>query len=279
MPCCEFKFCTDCSWKNKGCLHCHNHLDVDLIEKLPVYKPTNVLLEENIVPCRFCGNQYTRLLLHKHEDECISAPVSDLVVDMMQLEKPANGKLTLKELRSIQIRKNLVNSFMLNGSISLSTRETASANYKTHVIQDIDTLPGLAIRYGCSVADIRRLNHLVGQSIHERSVIKVPANGPPDSSTDPAQMTQSMEELMKKRLAIRFVKENIPCEYSEAMYYLEAADYNYEQAQKEFKEDASWARTNKPLLPMPQTREPARKVDPVVKATKMKRRGCILCVS
>lgn len=258
-------------------MHCDNHFNAELVELLPLYRPTNVIIAENVVPCRYCGNQYTRLLMQKHEDDCSMAPVSDLIVDMLQIEKPLNGKLTVKALRSIQIRKNLVNSFMLGDSISTTTATgTTPGNYQTHVIQDSDTMAGLAIRYGTNVGEIRRLNHLASQNIHERSVIKVPINGAPNTSTDPKQMTQSIEELMRKRLAVRFMKENTPCDYNEAVFYLEIADYNYEKAVMEFKEDSSWAKTQKihttnthqmPITPM--------KMD---RPAKMKRRGCILCV-
>jgi len=166
--------------------------------------------------------------------------VSDIIVDMLQIEKPSSSEaMTVKQLRSYQIKKNLVGSFM--SGIAASVPQ----NYGTHIVQHTDTLAGLSLRYGCSTEELRRINHLPTQSIHERSVLKVPpSSNQVENVTEASQLTETMEELMKKRLAARLVKENPPCVFSEAVYYLELADYNFEEAVKDYQEDASWSKSN-----------------------------------
>jgi hypothetical protein len=89
-----------------------------------------------------------------------------------------------------------------------------------HYVREADTLPGLAIRYGCAVQDIRRLNQLHGDFIHGFVSLLVPrpvGYNPDENRPDPAVL-----EALRKRKAIRQFRSAIQggCDVCEAVAYL-----------------------------------------------------------
>ncbi|KAI8614072.1 hypothetical protein BC830DRAFT_413310 [Chytriomyces sp. MP71] len=57
-----------------------------------------------------------------------------------------------------------------------SSASTATCQLRRHMVKNGDTLEGICINYGCSVADLKRLNNLLwhSDSIHLRKVLVIP---------------------------------------------------------------------------------------------------------
>eukprot|EP01111_Echinosteliopsis_oligospora_P009532 TRINITY_DN2809_c0_g1_i1.p1 TRINITY_DN2809_c0_g1~~TRINITY_DN2809_c0_g1_i1.p1 ORF type:complete len:318 (+),score=73.83 TRINITY_DN2809_c0_g1_i1:88-1041(+) len=252
VPCCGFKFCEDCIHKYNGCVRCGSRLNFEL---LPIYKPTNVLMKQCLVACMHCGIMKTNLLIKTHQDECKKAPVPQLEVDMdEELRNIKRNPLTQNDAQTYHIRKNLLASYhkSLPSSIrpSLSSTPGGTESYTTHIVMDTETLAGISLRYGVNIEALKRINNITGdgaQALHGRSVLKVPSSSSTSTSAnaepsaDGMVMEESMEMVLKRRLATRFSNATGCKNTQEIAYYLESAQYNFDEAVEEYKADNAWA--------------------------------------
>jgi LysM repeat protein len=101
------------------------------------------------------------------------------------------------------------------------------APYKLHVVDKRDTLMGLSLKYGISADIIRRANDLPTDNLSTMRELRIPL------STDSNVLDPKGSETSKNAMIRRFRVANDLTE-AEARAYLSIADWNYEQAQKEF---------------------------------------------
>jgi len=201
-----------------------------------MHKPIEVLKQECLASCKFCGELYSTILVKHHESSCPKVPVSDIVADFTS-EFPPNlsrTKLTEQDLLEYRIQKNLLASY---NKILSQSYQSGGIGFINHVITPTDTISGIALRYGITTADLRRANHLVGngdQAFHQHTVLRIP------STAAPQQMPELKDlpaiNVLKRRLVARFAHET-SCPMDESQYYLEANHYNLDLALTEFRLD------------------------------------------
>eukprot|EP01112_Ceratiomyxa_fruticulosa_P009502 TRINITY_DN2476_c0_g1_i1.p1 TRINITY_DN2476_c0_g1~~TRINITY_DN2476_c0_g1_i1.p1 ORF type:complete len:355 (+),score=60.94 TRINITY_DN2476_c0_g1_i1:1104-2168(+) len=279
--CCSMKYCEDCllQYDRRPCLLCKkrildfNTYAIELktnntnntIKGLhySLYYPTKVLLNRCLSTCRYCEKLYTHILLPQHERECTMQPVPELYA--LQLGLESTKKISVGELRASIVHRNLYASYMeyhpdlekVFGKPSFSLKkqyQTKNNNttpngeeWITHIVSDMDTLQGLALRYNCSVQDIKVANGITTlNGIYERSVIRVPkkANQNKNSEKQDEENAKRMESLMRKRLLGRFKKVTGCFNDEEAIFYLEDSDYKFKEALLQYKADDEWAKKN-----------------------------------
>jgi len=285
VPCCGYKFCDDCIHKYNGCLRCGSQLSFEL---LPVYKPTNVLMKQCLAACKHCGIMKSNLLIKSHQDECKKAPVGQLEIDMDdELKQIKRNPLTQDDAMTYHIRKNLLASYHKSLPPSLRVGSTTSGgtdSYTTHIIMDTETLAGISLRYGVNIEALKRINNITGngdQALHGRSVLKVPSSsasstGNAEPAADGMVMEESMEMVLKRRLATRFSNATGCKNTQEISFYLEAAQYDFDVAVEEYKADATWGEAKMKTMPTTSSSSSCRESAAIKmnRADKVNRRCC-----
>eukprot|EP00164_Ancoracysta_twista_P000276 GFYU01000391.1.p1 GENE.GFYU01000391.1~~GFYU01000391.1.p1 ORF type:complete len:156 (-),score=58.26 GFYU01000391.1:365-832(-) len=110
-----------------------------------------------------------------------------------------------------------------------------------HHLQSTDTLQGLALRYHCRVADIKRLNQWQSDRINsvELPVVLIPVNDnnrPMNQTVDP-----EVEETHRRGNLVLAFKRKAKCTLEEAQFYLEDVGYeSLDAALEMFFDDERW---------------------------------------
>lgn len=233
-PCCSFKYCDDCIFRNVGCIRCNTRLDFQL---LPLYKPLDVLMRECLSSCKYCGELHSTILLKSHERNCTKVPLSGLVKDIAT-ELPPNipsDKLTEQDMRDFFIKKNLLASY--HKMLPVPPNVDDGSGFINHVVSDTDTLSGIAIRYSVTVEELRRANHLMGnidRAIHQREVLKIPVAQTPQIR----EIDEASVNLLKRRLVARFARKTGCKSLDEAQYYLDVSAFNFDEAVEAYIQDS-----------------------------------------
>jgi LysM repeat protein len=102
-----------------------------------------------------------------------------------------------------------------------------------------DTLPGIAFKYGVTVREIKEANKMTHDMIYGYTQLLIPRK-PHHKSSLPSYEPEN-EENLKKQLVNRFRRTQLVSE-EEARYYLELADWRYDRAVNERKEDLEFER-------------------------------------
>ena len=111
-------------------------------------------------------------------------------------------------------------------------------DYITHLVTKVDTLAGLALKYKTSTSTIRRINRLPNDLVYQRDLIFIPKT-PGCSEPIP-----SVDGLSKGNKISYFVTKT-GCVPEESTFYLEEAQWDIDQAIKNWKEDMSWSSSKK----------------------------------
>jgi LysM repeat protein len=125
--------------------------------------------------------------------------------------------------------------------------ELDEENYRLHTINwQVDTITSIALQYGVTEEDIKRLNKLSDLDIYEGNTLVIPKT---DVETvrnliDEDALRQLSEERKQKALIQIFVK-TFKSGYDEARYYLSSNQWNMHDAGEEYKEDLVWEQQNK----------------------------------
>jgi polyhydroxyalkanoate synthesis regulator phasin len=120
-------------------------------------------------------------------------------------------------------------------------------NFVLHQINfHSDTITSIALKYGVTEEDIKRLNRLSDLDIYEGSTLIIPKS---DIETvrnliDEDALRLSTEERKQKALITQFCK-TFKTNREEARYYLSSNEWNMHDAGEEFKEDLEWEKQNK----------------------------------
>jgi len=237
MPCCQYKFCDECVWKSGGCFKCNNRLDFQLLR---IYKPIDVLIKECLVPCRHCNELHTTFMVKSHEGKCPKSPISELVKELADDLPPAvreKSPLTEEDMKEFYIRKNLMQGFQL--MLDRYASATGADGFINHVISETDTLSGIALRYGVSANEIRKVNGLIGngdQAIYKHVFLRIPAN-PQHIPSQGDMMDEASYNILKRRTISRFARKSGCNNNEEALYYLEAHHFDFDKAMAEFRKD------------------------------------------
>lgn len=251
MPCCAELFCASCLKSRASCYNCGKFFD---IKDCSSVKPMESLMCDVLIKCRHegCNYESTEFLIQQHEKDCKHNLIfeSELITALEPSQTPKNIAL--------QRRKNIFSGFMMYSNVQhimncidngLSLDETplkiqGDSEYYTHIILEGDTLAGLSIKYKVSVAEIKDVNHMYSDRIHERTALKIPRKHEPTFSEAEAA---GLESLLKQRLINRFRRKTGIKSNSEALYYLENANMDFDNAFTIWAEDSSWEKTAPPF--------------------------------
>jgi len=233
VSCCGARFCHDClfSLSPPNCLRCKQQL---VLSSATRYRPTALLVQQVLVKCRHesCERMMHPILREHHEKSCQFAPSDkNIIVDALD-------NVETKEMIERRTQENLFRCYMKE--MNCAGMQVSEDGYYNHVIMETDTLPGLALRYSATVQELRAINKLVADNLHERIVLKVPVRGLPNLNTDPKEL----EALFRKRLISRFHKKTKCVTEEEAVFYLENHQFDIDVAIQEYNKDISWEQKN-----------------------------------
>lgn len=99
-----------------------------------------------------------------------------------------------------------------------------------HVILPADTLPGICLRYGVSVVDIRRLNQFSGNAFRSKKVLQIPIQ-----KGVPVQIQEKTPDII-----LQIFKNQTAETTEEAKFYLEESKWDLELALQAWKKDEEW---------------------------------------
>jgi len=252
MPCCRARFCDKCLQAKATCYNCNKFFD---IKACVPESQMDEIFSDVLITCRHpgCCYQSTEFLIQQHEKDCKHNPIfiSDLVSAMEPSQTP--------KIIAMQRRKNIFSNFMMYNNVQhimncidngLSLDETplqlssAAGGYYTHIILEGDTLSGLAIKYRVSASEIKEVNHMYSDRIHERTALRIPVRHTPTFSEAEAA---GLEALLRNRLVNRFRRKTGMKSSSEALYYLENANMDFNTAFVLWADDSSWEKTAAPF--------------------------------
>jgi len=230
--CCSAKYCEDCitnlKTEKSKCPRCKKQL----VFKEEIYIPLNTLLNSVLTKCKYegCDVMTTEIMRKSHEERCKFAPdikknelIAALCDDVLTREQEIEKK-----------RNNLLKSYI---TLNPEAANAFGEDYITHIILDTETLQGIGLKYDVSVSEIKKLNRMTTDALHERTLLKIPVkNMQSNYSSDPAQL----EDLLKKRLIGRFKRDTKTTSNDEALYYLENNFGDYDAAVKEYRSDIEW---------------------------------------
>ncbi|MQL84572.1 hypothetical protein Taro_017081 [Colocasia esculenta] len=112
-----------------------------------------------------------------------------------------------------------------------SARPTACVSYIEHRVSKMDTLAGVAIKYGVEVADIRRLNALVTDRqmfAHKSIKIPLPGRHPPSSIMSNGSACNGYSSAPALSLTSRSLVNGFPLENGDAAQATDFSDENGE---------------------------------------------------
>jgi len=120
-------------------------------------------------------------------------------------------------------------------TISFSELEN-NPNFFVHSVSVTDTLVGIGMKYDIPAGIIQRVNRLPTQQIFERRILYIP------KTKDNIQFNiypADEFKLDREKIKSKFISAT-KCSKEGAVYYLEDAEYNYDEAISLFKEDMNW---------------------------------------
>lgn len=247
MPCCQAKFCERCLRSKATCFNCYKVFDIKACKPAEHFDD---LVAQVLVTCRHSGCDYktTEFLIKQHERDCEHNEIftSDLVSTMEPAQTPKNI--------AMQRRLNIFKGFMMYNNVQhimncidkqLSLDDTpleiaGDDEFYTHIILEGDTLPGLSIKYKVSISEIKEVNRLYSDRIHERTALRIPRKHTPTFSENEAQ---GLEQLLKNRLINRFRRKTGIKSNAEALYYLENTNMDIDAAFNLWADDSAWEKT------------------------------------
>jgi len=147
----------------------------------------------------------------------------------------------------------------------------SSPGYITHVVLPTDTLQGLSLKYGVAISEIRSENRLMTSNLHEKHTLRIPERK--KFTVEQEVNLSELEAMMQRRLVGRFKKMTSILEMSEALFYLEATEYDLEAAIKSYHEDSSWERSH----PLRRAAEPPSSCKSEVNKKSKKKQKVCLC--
>jgi len=273
LPCCYSVYCRQCLSSRGRCPNCSKVFD---IRDCRQYTPLKKVVGEILKKCKHpgCSNQKVCLLLEEHEKKCKfnEGETSEL---LQAFSEPNNSPAAQFRIR----RANIFDSFADFSNIQAYAMKSKKDNNNsskdkcqqlpengivTHMVLNIDTIQGLALKYGTTSEEIKRLNKLRSDDIFTRSSILIPATRMPDFEDIDLE---TMEKLLEQRLLTRFKRHLGLVDDEEARYYLEATNFDFTAAVRDYRGDMDWESSN-PL--------PLRKREEPTKQTMKKKRDCCI---
>ena len=123
------------------------------------------------------------------------------------------------------------------------------ARYHRHPVTHEDTLQGVALRYGVSPAEVKRINRMPTDEVYAFSCLLIPvdpsfaARLPPPAVPDP--------ERTRRFQRAAFRKKTLASE-QEADAYLRLADGDFKEAHRLWLKDHAWEqqRSDRPIHPL-----------------------------
>ncbi|RUS14827.1 hypothetical protein BC937DRAFT_93268 [Endogone sp. FLAS-F59071] len=108
-----------------------------------------------------------------------------------------------------------------------------------HYVQPTDTVVGLALKYNVDLTLLRRTNRIFHDNdIHARTALLIPGYAGLSVSSSP-----SPDDERKARLK-RFQLQSKCIDPAEARVYMDAAEYNVEDALERYRDDLAWERAH-----------------------------------
>lgn len=110
-------------------------------------------------------------------------------------------------------------------SSEFSPEDDQSAGFIVHEVKPTDTLEGISLKYGVSVADVKKANKLFSSMIHGHFTLKIPV----DKRTS---IDKSGDKEATRRRLVRKLQLELRCPAEDAKFVLERADWVYKDALK-----------------------------------------------
>lgn len=121
--------------------------------------------------------------------------------------------------------------------VGKSETENQRPGFKQHQFQDGETLPGLALKYGVSIQDIKRANGITGSYLDPGyKTLWIPVD---PSSTAPKPPSEDLNARTARLMGMA-KSHGHAVTYSEAKYYLEDAGGDVAAAFAAWKDDVEW---------------------------------------
>ena len=169
---------------------------------------------------------------------------ADPAREVSVIERPPQ---TLRELREAQ---NSINMRDFVPSIDSNNGQNIGGQEATvrHAVQPHDTIQGVAIRYGVSVADLRRWNNLLlgGNVIQQREYLVI--REPQRVSVANAAAGPRPFEPYRKMLA-EFQRLTKCTSQEESFVYLSESQWELKEAMLRYQADLDWERNHPPPPP------------------------------
>lgn len=99
-----------------------------------------------------------------------------------------------------------------------------------HVILSGDTLPGICLKYGVSVVNIRRMNKFSGNAFHSRKVLQIPIQ-----KGIPFQIQEQTPDVI-----LQLFKNETSETTEEARFYLDETNWDLTEALQAWRKDDAW---------------------------------------
>merc|ERR1712137_1113706 len=109
-------------------------------------------------------------------------------------------------------------------------------SYIAHRVTKVDTLAGLALKYKTNTATIKRVNRLPNDMVFQREIIFIP------KSVGVTAPIPSVDDMGNGNKISYFVAKT-GCVAEESSFYLEEANWDVDQALKNWREDLSWSKS------------------------------------
>jgi len=277
-PCCQSLFCLSCLSSRGRCPNCTKVFD---IKECRVFKPLMKMVGQVLFTCKHpgCGQRFAQLLLAEHESQCrFNAGGSN---ELLQAFTDANST---PAGQWAQRRANIFAAFSSFANVGrLMANERVNESHKQlkqpqtsgepvmHMVMSTDTIQGLALKYGTTAEEIKRVNKLRSDDIITRAWLMIAANRMPDLAAE--MDLEAMEKMLARKLINRLRQSFGGLSEEEAEYYLELTNFDFEAARKECQSDLDWAKLNP--QPNQHHKDAAGRVEHWKTKGRNKQRGCM----
>lgn len=154
---------------------------------------------------------------------------------------------TAQRASTLQDISELCTVFQKSEAGQASVGSSQTGGFRIHHVADGDTLAGIAIRYGTTKAEIKRLNRLTSDCIFSHATLRLPGAEACDADCSDVQPQYPPAEVvlaLHRRRLLRQVMVATRLQSEEASSYLKMAHYDVPAAVTLAKADDDWARTH-----------------------------------
>jgi len=234
-PCCGFSACQQCLAATAFCPSCRRIFD---LKSCKSSISSSIAVAQELIECNWCRKAMDPILIQNHRENCPFRPPAP--AEILDPEFISNSEA----VQLIEI--NLEKEQKRFESVLLPVTDQPCFLY---VIEQTDTLPGLALRFNVSQQAIRDLNNITG-NLQERATIFIPSQ-PKQQKKKTAEERQRELQRIQNRVITSFIRQTNCKSRQEATFYLKDTFFDLDDAVRKFKEDQAWANQHPLSKPNP----------------------------